>query len=249
MERRMPEAALDDPQYYEDYHWLRVIAGRSVEQLVDVLARKNPLPPTDSGRKPGEMDDEAERRVATLGRVQAAQVVAALFAEVATDVTAGEAATAVWLGASLADLGSASGSTRQAARKRWPDLGQIYRMRRWLSGHYEDVFHIADSLVRVRARVAPKYHVTQTTVSTAFDLLIEELAEVRSDFGSGQMVVEGATSNDRIIRWQRLGALIEKRIHLVVDLIIATDEESEFAIEGAKGMLAHYDAINLTPSR
>src|SRR5207302_10223377 len=136
MERRMAEIALDD-MHHEESRWLRVIALHNIERLVDVLAKDNILGRTDSDPKPGEMDDEAERRNATLRRVKATQVVATLFADVATDITAREAANAVWLGASLADLGSASGSTRQAARKRWPDLGQIYRMRRWLSGHHE----------------------------------------------------------------------------------------------------------------
>lgn len=247
MERRMTETVLDSlPE--RQLHWLRTMALASTRVLIEQLVKENVLPDTDSDRKPGEIDDEAQRRVATLRRVKAAQVVGALLADVATDITAEEAARAVWLGASLADLGSASGSTRQAARKRWPDLGQIYRMRRWLSGHYQDIFGIADSLIRLRGSTAPKHSVTPATVATAYDLLIDDLEEVRADFASGSVVVIGETSDIRIIRWQRLGELIDKRIRLVVDLIISTGHDADFAIEGAKGMLAHYDSVNLTPS-
>jgi hypothetical protein len=248
MERRLAEAALGN-LHHEQHHWLHVMAQNSIERMVDLLARENVLDRTDSSSKPGEIDDEAERRVATLRRVKAAQVVATLLGDMATDITAKEAANAVWLGASLADLGSASGSTRQAARKRWPDLGQIYRMRRWLSGHHEDILSIADSLIELRGSIAPKHSVTPATVATAYDLLIEELEEMRADLASGSVVVVGETSDIQIIRWQHLGKLIDKRIRLVVDLIIPTDDNSEFAIDGAKGMLAHYDSVNLTPSR
>ncbi|HEY4455769.1 MAG TPA: hypothetical protein VGN81_15760 [Pseudonocardiaceae bacterium] len=247
MERQLIETVWDSlPE--EQSHWLRTMAQTSTQVLIQQLVDQNVLPDTDSDRKPGEIADEPQRRVATLRRVKAAQVIAALLTEVVTDITAEEAARAVWLGASLADLGSASGSTRQAARKRWPDLGQIYRMRRWLSGHYQDIFGIADSLIRLRGSTAPKHSVTPATVATAYDLLIHDLEEVRADFASGSVVVIGETSNVQIIRWQRLGELIDKRIRLVVDLIISTDHDADFAIKGAKGMLAYYDSVNLTPS-
>ena len=87
MERRMAEVALDD-MHHEESRWLRVIALHNIERLVDVLAKDNILGRTDSDPKPGEMDDEAERRNATLRRVKATQVVATLFA-LAAITTAG----------------------------------------------------------------------------------------------------------------------------------------------------------------
>src|SRR5437588_11408282 len=130
MERQVAETVLDSLSD-EDYQRLRGIALGTTQQLVSLLAESQ-VDPTDSDAKPGDLDDEPEHRIATLRRVKAAQLAGALLADVIGEFTAGEAATAVWLGASLADLGSASGSTRQAARKRWPDLGLIYRTRRWL---------------------------------------------------------------------------------------------------------------------
>jgi hypothetical protein len=248
MERQLAEAALDD-LFAEHRNEIHAMALTSIEGLIAQLAHPNVLDRTDSDRKPGEMDDEAERRDATLLRVKAAQVVAVLLADLTNDITAREAANAVWLGASLADLGSASGSTRQAARKRWPDLGQIYRMRRWLSGHHEDIVHISDGLAGMRPFMVPKKHVTQDIVNTAYDRLKEAIDQVRADFDSGSMVVQGDTGTTQVIRWQRLGELVDKRVRLVVDLIEPTERDAEWAIERAQGMLAHYDAVNATPSR
>ena len=167
MERRVAETVLDNLSD-EDYNWLHGIALGTTERLVSLLAESTVLDPTDSDAKPGDLDDEPEHRIATLRRVKAAQVAGALLAEVVGEFTAGEAATAVWLGASLADLGSASGSTRQAARKRWPDLGLIYRIRRWLYGHREDILHVAMTRSR-RRRVAPgpSHAVTPATIHRA----------------------------------------------------------------------------------
>lgn len=248
MERQLAEAALDDlfPEHRNEIH---AMALNSIEGLIDQLAHPNALDRTDSDRKPGEMDDEAERRGAALLRVKAAQVVAVLLDDLANDITAREAANAVWLGASLADLGSASGSTRQAARKRWPDLGQIYRMRRWLSGHHEDILKIADRLSGERRLMTPKKQVTQDVIDSAFELLDKDIAQVRADFRSGSMVTDDETGNTQIIRWQRLSELVDKRVRLVVDLVVPMEPDAQYIIDGAKGMLAYYDAVNATPSR
>src|SRR6266536_3581190 len=112
-----------------------------MERLTKRIAGHLTLP--DPTPKIGDADEEYRARVARLRRVRAAQLAEALVEEVSADFTAREAAGAVWLGASLADLGAASGSTRQAARKRWPDLGLIYRTRRWLGSHHDGVLAAA----------------------------------------------------------------------------------------------------------
>jgi hypothetical protein len=182
-----------------------------------------------------------------LRRVKGAQVAGALLTEVVGDFTAGEAATAVWLGASLADLGSATGSTRQAARKRWPDLGQIYRTRRWLYGHREDILYVAGLLIDVREDIWPKADVTPAMVTRAYDGLVAGLTQVRTDFASGSAVSEKATSNRRTIRWQRLGELANRHIRNVVEAIRPTTDAADFAVSGGIGLLAHYDTVASTP--
>jgi hypothetical protein len=243
MERRFAETVLDNLSD-QDYHWLHMIALRTTEQLVDQLVERKVLDPTDSDPKPGEIDDEPEHRVAALRRVKAAQVAGALLADVANEITANAAAKAVWLGASLADLGSASGSTRQAARKRWPDLGQIYRMRRWLSGHSEDIRVIAMRLIEVRKDVWPRDDVTPSRVATVYSDLKVALVRLDEDIASGSMVVQGETNLNRVIRWQRMSELVDLDIRNVVEAIRPNGEASDFAISGAVGLLAHYDAVS-----
>ncbi|HEY4023145.1 MAG TPA: hypothetical protein VGM75_30960 [Pseudonocardiaceae bacterium] len=246
MERRIAETVLDGLAD-EDYNWLHGIALGTTERLVSLLAESTVLDPTDSDPKPGDLDDEPEHRVAALRRVKAAQVAGALLAEVVGDVTSGEAATAVWLGASLADLGSASGSTRQAARKRWPDLGQIYRMRRWLYGHREDILHVAGLLIDAREYTWPHKHVTPAMITKAYDGLIGALVEVRADFAAGSAMSGKGANNQPIVRWQRLGVLVNQHIRNVVEAVTPTNDEADYALSGAVGLLAHYDAVTTAP--
>ena len=242
MERRVAETVLDGLSD-EDYNWLHGIALGTVERLVELLAQSTVLDPTDSDPKPGDLDDESEHRIAVLRRVKGAQVAGALLTEVVGDFTAGEAGNAVWLGASLADLGSASGSTRQAARKRWPDLGLIYRTRRWLYGSREDIFYVAGLLIDARAEIRPKSDVTPAMITTAYESLITGLAEVRAEFESGSAVSRKETSNLPKIRWQRLGELVNRRLREVVELVTATTPAADFAISGTIGVLAGYDSL------
>jgi hypothetical protein len=243
MERRVAETVLDGLAD-EDYNWLHGIALGTTEQLVELLAGSTVLDPTDSDPKPGDLDDEPEYRVAALRRVKAAQVAGALLAEVVADVTASEAASAVWFGASLADLGSASGSTRQAARKRWPDLGTIYRTRRWLYGHREDILYVARLLIDAREETWPHFHVTPAMITKAYDGLIPALAEVRGQFASGTVVSEKPTSNRRIVRWQLLGQLVNRHIRNVVEAVKSNGDLADVALAGAEGLLADYDSIS-----
>jgi hypothetical protein len=247
MERRVAETVLDNLSD-EDYNWLHGIALGTTERLVSLLAESTVLDPTDSDAKPGDLDDEPEHRIATLRRVKAAQVAGALLAEVVGEFTAGEAATAVWLGASLADLGSASGSTRQAARKRWPDLGLIYRTRRWLYGYREDILHFAMTLVSAREGVWPKSDVTPATLNEAYDALTNAYGKVLEDFESGSAVLSNPTKNVPTVRWQRLGELVNRHIRNVVAVSTPNSDESDYALSGAIGVLAHYDSVTASQS-
>lgn len=247
MERRVAETVLDNLSD-EDYNWLHGIALGTTERLVSLLAESTVLDPTDSDAKPGDLDDEPEHRIATLRKVKAAQVAGALLAEVVGEFTAGEAATAVWLGASLADLGSASGSTRQAARKRWPDLGLIYRTRRWLYGYREDILNVAMMLVATRAEVWPKSDVTPAALKEAYDALVSAYTQVYEDFESGSAMLRNPTRNVPTVRWQRLGELVNRHIRNVVEVATPNSDESDYALSGAMGVLAHYDSVTASPT-
>lgn len=242
MERRVAETVLDSLSE-KDYNWLHTIALGTTERLVSLLAESKILESTDSDPKPGDLDDEPEHRIATLRRVKAAQVVGALLADVIGDVIAGEAATAVWLGASLADLGSATGSTRQAARKRWPDLGQIYRTRRWLYGHRGSILYTADLLIEARPQARPRPEFSQEDLDEAYTSLIWALAQVREDFESGSAMLETPASNQRLVRWQRLAELVDKHIRALAHMIKPADGDVGFAASGASGVVCYYDEV------
>src|ERR1700748_3524848 len=67
--------------------------------------------------------------------------------------------TAGWLGASLADLATATSRTREAARKRWPELGEVHRRRFWLGRQVEGIRWAAGLVVEARpALAAPRPH-------------------------------------------------------------------------------------------
>ncbi|HJP79108.1 MAG TPA: hypothetical protein VJ914_32850 [Pseudonocardiaceae bacterium] len=240
MEQRVAETVLDSLSE-KDYNWLHTIALTTTQQLVALLAESKVLDPTDSDPKPGDLDDEPEHRIAALRRVKAAQVVGALLVDVMGEVTSSEAATAVWLGASLADLGSATGSSRQAARKRWPDLGQIYRTRRWLYGHRDSILYICDLLIEARPNVKRRPQFTQEDVDEAYTSLIWALAQVRADFESGSAMLEPPTSNQRIVRWQRLRELVDTHIRRMIEVLGPADGEAGFATAGAGGLMEYFD--------
>ena len=239
-----------DNLFHEHHHWLHVMALNSIERTgrSTGAAQMYWIAPTAIENRAKWTTKPSEEARPSYGS-RPHRWSPLLLEDLANDITAREAANAVWLGASLADLGSASGSTRQAARKRWPDLGQIYRMRRWLSGHHEDILKIADRLSGERRLMTPKKQVTQDVIDSAFELLDKDIAQVRADFRSGSMVTDDETGNTQIIRWQRLSELVDKRVRLVVDLVVPMEPDAQYIIDGAKGMLAYYDAVNATPSR
>src|SRR2546423_4745435 len=94
------QAVLTDSEYRE----LRHLARDLMERLTRTIAAHPGLELPDPGPKIGDAEDEYRRRVQRLRRVHAAQLAADLFEDVSGAFTPGEAADAVWLGASLADL-------------------------------------------------------------------------------------------------------------------------------------------------
>ena len=240
MDRHIAETTVDklsDEQYAQLYR----LALTATEQLVTELAAAEQLRTADAGAKPGDLDDEPDRRRETLRRVKAGQIAGVLLAEVAAEFTAHEAATAVWLGASLADLGSASGSTRQAARKRWPDLGQIYRTRRWLAGYRKDVGYVIDLLLTA---IQPG---DDAALAEALDALRAARAELDAEFAAGSPTGSAVTTtNGHQVHWQRFSALVDQNLRAVVELagrgVLDTDE-ARFALDGGIGVLAHYDSL------
>jgi hypothetical protein len=214
-QHREPAAAYDE---------LRPLVRDLLERMTRTLAANPAANASGLGPKAGDADDEYERRLERLRRVRAAQLAEALVDDVAAEFTAREAADAVWLGASLADLGTISGSTRQAARKRWPDLGLIYRTRRWLDGHHDDVVAVID-MVTAHA-------------SELRGVGLERLQALRT-------AVE--TDEPQPARWQRLAEAVDRHLRAVAEHAVPTTAEATTAIDGARGVVAHYDAVTTKP--
>lgn len=208
-----------------------------VAQITQAAARHPALDAPDAGPKPGDVDDEYERRRDVLRRVRGGLVAAALISEVTADCAAEDAATAVWLGASLADLGASTGSTRQAARKRWPDLGAIYRTRRWLTGHSDDLIFMA-RLVLDHADALRPVDGLQEDLDQAVEALRQALDSAVQDLGSGSVIRQSPA-----VRWQHLSQLVDSHLRDVADLATATTAAATTALDGARGVLAHYDSI------
>ncbi|MFC6023345.1 hypothetical protein ACFP2T_45230 [Plantactinospora solaniradicis] len=227
-----------------EYAQLVGLATDAVRRITETLAEHPAFGVAEGGPKPGDVDDERSRRADVLRRVRAGRAAQALLADVVADCATEDAADAAWLGASLADLGESIGSTRQAARKRWPDLGRIYRIRRWVSGH-------ADDLVIVLRMVRDQ--TTGLTASAgdaeAYDAAVRELDDalrgVLRDHDSGT-VLDPETG--RPTRWRRLADAVDVRLRTVVDLATPTTPEADTALAAARGVLAHYDAATAEPT-
>jgi hypothetical protein len=168
----------------------------------------------------GDVDDEYRMRRDRLRRVRAAQLAGALIDDVSAEFAAEEAADAVWLGASLADLGTTSGSTRQAARKRWPDLGRIYRTRRWLGGHHDDVVAVIGAVL---ARAGEMRGVG-----------LDHLQPLRDALGAEE---------PQPARWRRLAEAVDQHLRHVADVAVPTTDEAAWTVNGARGVVTHFDAV------
>jgi hypothetical protein len=208
-----------------EYRELRHLARDLMERLTRILAAHPGLALAEPGPKVGDGDDEYRRRVARLRRVHAAQLAEGLLDDVASDFTADEAADAVWLGASLADLGTVSGSTRQAARKRWPELGQIYRTRRWLGGHHDDVVAV-------------------------IGMVLAGAGEMRGVGLDRIQALRDAVAADQPqpTRWQRLAEAVDRHLRAVIAHAVPTTDEATTAIDGARRVVAYYDTVTAKPA-
>ncbi|GII22440.1 hypothetical protein [Planosporangium mesophilum] len=198
---------------------LRKLARDLMERMTQRLAAQPGLAAAEPLARSGDADDEYRLRRDRLRRVRAAQVAAALIGDAAADFTAAEAADAVWLGASLADLGTTSGSTRQAARKRWPDLGRIYRLRRWLGGHADDLTHV---IGRILAHAGEMRGVGLDRLQALRDAL--------------------DTDEPQPTRWRRLADAVDRHLRHVAEVAVPTTDEAATAVDGARGVVAHFDA-------
>ncbi|GAA3771226.1 hypothetical protein GCM10022225_68010 [Plantactinospora mayteni] len=237
---RRTEASIDQLSARE-YAQLAGLVEEFGRRLTGMLAEHPSFAAPETGPKPGDVDDERARRAAYLRRVRAGQAAQALLAEVAAGCAAEDAADAVWLGASLADLGESTGSSRQAARKRWPELGRIYRIRRWVSGHADDLV----TVLRMVLDQAPDYTApdgSAETLDRAVRALDAALAEAlrRRDSGS---VLDPETG--RPARWRRLADAVDQHLRVVVELAGAATPEADTALAAARGVLAHHDAVVL----
>jgi hypothetical protein len=206
-------------------------AERLVRQLVNAI----PVETIEPGQKTSDFGDEQERRSAALGRFRAALDAEELVSEAAGRQTSAAAAETVWLGASLADLSAVTGRSRQAARKRWPELGNIYRRRKWLGNHVEDIEHVAGLLAsRADDLVPGRGHGT-------FMKLVRQLRE-----GLRRCAVEFAADaqdrTDPAARWRALDDLVNVTMREIVDMAgKPATPEADFALHGARGVLGYYD--------
>jgi hypothetical protein len=205
---------------------LRHLAHDLLERMTQRLAVDPGLDLPTPAAKPGDADEEYRLRADRLRRVRAAQLAGALIEQVTAQFTAAEAADAVWLGASLADLGVTSGSSRQAARKRWPDLGRIYRTRRWLGGHHEDV---------------------RAVIGT----LLERAGDLRGVGLDSLRALRDALASDepQAARWRRLAAAVDRHLRHVAERALPLTDEAATAVDGARVVVAHFDAVTAAPAR
>lgn len=208
--------------------------GALADQLAAEIARD-----ADVGAKYDDPPDEQRRRSAALGMFRAAMDVEDLAERAAAERTAVAASRAAWLGASLADLSAVTGRSRQAARKRWPGLGDIHRRRKWLGDHVEDIAHIAGLLDEHGADLLPTGGGAEqpgeqlASLRTSARRCEEEFAEPRSDPGADA---------DPAARWRELDRLVDVLMRGVVDGAgePATDQAG-FALHAARGLVGYYD--------
>ncbi|RKT87597.1 hypothetical protein SAMN05421805_101847 [Saccharopolyspora antimicrobica] len=210
------------------------MTANEVEQLVRQMAGA-PVEVADPGPKASDVGDEQERRLRALGRFRAALDVEEQVAEAALRQTAEAAEESVWLGASLADLSAVTGRTRQAARKRWPELGGVYRRRKWLGNHVEDITYMAGLLASRADDLVPSYG--HGTFMKLIRQLREGIRRCEADFAPESQDVE-----DPAARWRGLDDLVNVTLRGVIEAAGEPQTpEADFALHGAKGVLGYYD--------
>lgn len=139
----------------------------------------------------------------------------------------------MWLGASLADLSAIAGRSRQAARKRWPELGGTYRRRKWLGNHVDDIAYTAGQLAsRADDLVPSRGHGT-------FMKLIRQLRaglrRCEADFAP-----EAQERTDPGARWRALDDLVNVTMREIIEMAgKPATPEADFVLHGARGTLSY----------
>ncbi|MGP4021420.1 hypothetical protein [Saccharopolyspora sp. 5N708] len=204
-------------------------------RLVRQLAGAVPVEVLDPGAKGSDVGDERERRLTALGRFRAALDAEEMVSDAAGRQSAAVAEETVWLGASLADLSSVTGRSRQAARKRWPELGSVYRRRKWLGDHVEDIGYLAELLAsRADDLVPGRGH---GTFMKLIGQLRAGLRRCEADFAP-----DAQDRADPAGRWRALDDLVNVTMRQIIEMAgKPANPEADFALHGARGVLAYYD--------
>nr|WP_296763586.1 hypothetical protein [Rhodococcus sp. (in: high G+C Gram-positive bacteria)] len=184
----------------------------------------------DPGDKSTDIGDERIRRHDALLALQAALENEARVEREATEATAAAASTAMWLGASLADLASVTGRTRQAARKRWPTLGEIHRRRVWLGNHVDEIKWAVSVVLASEAEI-------ELPDRGMFEELRTLSVAVEADFDESAVQQDSEPAR----RWLELARLLDEVLRGIVDAATPTTGQAEFAVFGAKGVIGYYD--------
>jgi hypothetical protein len=197
----------------------------------------------DPGGKPDDRGGERAARHRAVAELRSALTVEAAVRAAAADAVEGRAEAAVWLGASLADLAAVTGRTRQAARKRWPGLGDVSRRRRFLGYHVDDVLWAA----RLVLDAADDLEGVDGTARAA---LADAVAEAERAFRGepADAAADAATDPSidvatAVARWQAFDRLVDRHLRDLLAGVPAepADPTAGFAAHGARGVLRYYD--------
>jgi hypothetical protein len=202
----------------------------SLQQAVAEAAERVRV--ADPGAKPDDRAGEQAARHRAVAELGAALGVEAEVRVAAADLVAGRAEAAVWLGASLADLGAVTGRSRQAARKRWSGLGAVHRRRRWLGYHVDDVLWAA----RLVLDAADDLEGVDPAARAA---LADAVAVAERAFGDDAP----ADTASAVARWRAFEELVDRHLRDVLAAVPAepADPTAAFAAHGARGVLAYFD--------
>ncbi|GAA4883500.1 hypothetical protein [Saccharopolyspora cebuensis] len=212
---------------------------RSARQAVDEVVAGVEVEPVDPGSKQNDIGEERRRRSEALRGFGAALEAEELIGVAAAEVTADAARRAIWLGASLADLSAVTGRSRQAARKRWPQLGHVHRKRKWLADHVDDIRHVAGLVAERAPRARPA---DSAGFDDAVAALRAGLARCTRDFAP-----DAAEGDDPAARWLALDELVDGSLRRVLALAAGpADADAGFALHAAAGVLAYYDHATAT---
>ncbi|WP_433783442.1 hypothetical protein ACQPX6_25595 [Actinomycetospora sp. CA-101289] len=204
--------------------------GLSVEEAVVEAADRVEV--ADPGAKADDRPGERDARRRAMAELRAALTVEVDVRAAAAEAVAGRAEAAVWLGASLADLGGVTGRSRQAARQRWSGLGGVHRQRRWLGNHVDEVLWAA----RLVLDAADDLEGVDPAVRTA---LADAVAAAERAFGDD--APDGVAA--AVGRWRALDTLVDRHLRDLLAGVPAepADPTAAFAAHGARGVLAYYD--------